>query len=107
MSDHEAELPEKPPISIWKRLCAGVALFVLAPFDGKPLRYKKAAHGVIVYSVGEDGVDNGGNIDLFWTGATRGRIWGFNYGTSSIGGSRRRNRNDGTPHDHPRSRRHS
>jgi hypothetical protein len=30
------------------------------PFDGKPLRYKKLAKVYIVYSVGEDTVDNGG-----------------------------------------------
>jgi len=30
------------------------------PFDGKPLRYKLTDTGVIVYSVGKDGVDNGG-----------------------------------------------
>jgi hypothetical protein len=32
------------------------------PFDGKPLRYKKLPDGVLVYSVGEDGVDDGGNV---------------------------------------------
>jgi len=30
------------------------------PFDGQPLRYKKLAKGYIVYSIGEDGADNGG-----------------------------------------------
>jgi hypothetical protein len=30
------------------------------PFDGQPLRYKKLANGYVVYSIGEDGVDNGG-----------------------------------------------
>jgi hypothetical protein len=35
----------------------------LDPFDGKPLRYKRLADGVLVYSVGTDGVDNGGIID--------------------------------------------
>ena len=30
------------------------------PFDDKPLRYKKLAKGYVVYSVGEDGEDNGG-----------------------------------------------
>jgi hypothetical protein len=30
------------------------------PFDGKPLRYEKLSKGYVVYSVGEDGVDNGG-----------------------------------------------
>jgi hypothetical protein len=30
------------------------------PYDGKPLRYKHLADGVIVYSVGPDKEDNGG-----------------------------------------------
>ena len=30
------------------------------PFNGQPLRYKKMAKGYVVYSVGEDGVDNDG-----------------------------------------------
>jgi len=30
------------------------------PFDGKPLRYKKLVRGYVVYSVGDDGEDNGG-----------------------------------------------
>ena len=30
------------------------------PYDGKPLRYKPLPDGVIVYSVGPDGEDNGG-----------------------------------------------
>jgi hypothetical protein len=33
------------------------------PYDGKPLRYVKRADGVTVYSVGHDGVDDGGTID--------------------------------------------
>jgi hypothetical protein len=31
------------------------------PFDGQPLRYKKLAKGYVVYSVGEDGRDDGGD----------------------------------------------
>ncbi len=31
------------------------------PFDGQPLRYRKDDVGVIVYSVGPDGADDGGN----------------------------------------------
>jgi len=31
------------------------------PFDGQPLRYKKLAKGCVVYSVGEDGKDDGGD----------------------------------------------
>jgi hypothetical protein len=32
------------------------------PFDGVSLKYAKRKEGVVVYSVGEDGVDNGGNV---------------------------------------------
>jgi hypothetical protein len=49
----------------------------LDPFDGKPLRYKKVADGVIVYSVGQDGIDNGGNIERVTTGTTSGMDLGF------------------------------
>lgn len=35
----------------------------LDPFDGKPLRYRRAKHGVVIYCVGQNGVDNGGNLD--------------------------------------------
>jgi hypothetical protein len=34
---------------------------LLDPFDGQPLRYKKLAKGYVVYSVGEDGKDDGGD----------------------------------------------
>jgi hypothetical protein len=30
------------------------------PFDGKPLRYNRLPKGYLLYSIGEDGVDNGG-----------------------------------------------
>jgi hypothetical protein len=33
----------------------------LDPFDEEPLRYRKLTHGYIVYSIGADGVDNGGS----------------------------------------------
>ncbi len=35
----------------------------LDPYDGKPLRYRKLPDGVVVYSVGLDGNDDGGRID--------------------------------------------
>jgi hypothetical protein len=34
---------------------------LLDPFDGQPLRYKKLPKGYVVYSVGEDGKDDGGD----------------------------------------------
>jgi hypothetical protein len=33
------------------------------PFTGKPLLYRSLADGVVVYSVGVDGVDDGGKLD--------------------------------------------
>jgi hypothetical protein len=32
------------------------------PFDGKPLRSKRLPDGIVVYSVGPDGVDDGGQV---------------------------------------------
>jgi hypothetical protein len=33
------------------------------PWDGRPLRYKRLPDGVVIYSVGTDGADNGGHLD--------------------------------------------
>jgi hypothetical protein len=35
----------------------------LDPYDGKPLRFKRLAVGVLVYSVGPDEADDGGVLD--------------------------------------------
>lgn len=40
-----------------------LAAVLLDPYDGKPLRYRHVQDGVIIYSVGQDAVDNGGNLD--------------------------------------------
>ncbi len=32
------------------------------PFDGRPLRYRRFAEGVVIYSVGENGKDDGGQV---------------------------------------------
>src|SRR5262249_35269283 len=32
------------------------------PYDGQPLRFRRVPDGVLIYSVGPDGVDNGGII---------------------------------------------
>jgi hypothetical protein len=45
-----ARLPDTLPVSA-----------PLDPFTGQPLRYKKLAKGYVVYSVGEDGEDDGGD----------------------------------------------
>jgi hypothetical protein len=34
----------------------------LDPFDGRPLRYRRLADGVVIWSVGLDGKDNGGRL---------------------------------------------
>ncbi len=35
----------------------------LDPYDGQPLRYSRLTDGVVIYSVGPDGTDNGGKLD--------------------------------------------
>jgi hypothetical protein len=32
------------------------------PFDGRPLRYRRLADGIVIYSVGPDGADDGGRL---------------------------------------------
>jgi hypothetical protein len=39
-----------------------LATVPLDPYDGKPLRYHRVEDGVVIYSVGQDGVDNGGHL---------------------------------------------
>jgi hypothetical protein len=39
-----------------------LAAVPLGPFDGKPLRYSRRPEGVTVYSVGPNGVDDGGKV---------------------------------------------
>jgi hypothetical protein len=50
------------PASLEKLKPDFLGVVPLDPFDGKPLRYRRVADGVIVYSVGPDGIDNGGNL---------------------------------------------
>jgi hypothetical protein len=52
------------------------------PFDSKPLRLKRTEDGLIIYSVGRDGIDNGGNLSTHpaATGADVGfRLWDPRY----------------------------
>ena len=30
------------------------------PFDGRPLRYKRLENGYVIYSIGSNGIDDGG-----------------------------------------------
>jgi hypothetical protein len=34
------------------------------PYDGRPLRLKRLPDGLVIYSVGADRTDNGGNLSL-------------------------------------------
>jgi hypothetical protein len=34
----------------------------LDPFDGRPLRYRRTAEGLVIYAVGDDGKDDGGRV---------------------------------------------
>jgi hypothetical protein len=51
------------------------------PHDGAPIRLGRFPEGVVFYSVGEDGVDNGGNVATLWKpGIDRGwRLWGVKH----------------------------
>jgi hypothetical protein len=67
------------PASIDK-LCPGYLRAVpLDPFDGQPPRYRRLDDGVVIYSVGRDGIDDGGNLDrefVTQTGVDIGfRLW--------------------------------
>jgi len=46
----------------------------LDPFDGKSLRYKRTNSGYMIYTIGEDGVDNGGQG---WDKTTKTQDWVF------------------------------
>jgi hypothetical protein len=45
------------------------------PFDGKPLRYERLGRGFVVYSVGEDGRDDGGAEETSKEMNRAGRTW--------------------------------
>jgi len=50
------------------------------PMDGMPLRYRRLPDGVVIYSIGSDRVDNGGNIERAMWGRRLGvdiglRLW--------------------------------
>ena len=36
------------------------------PFDGQPLRYRRREKGYVIYSIGKDGVDGGGEEREAW-----------------------------------------
>jgi hypothetical protein len=54
------------------------------PFDGRPLKLARHAQGITIYSVGVDGVDNGGTINIRRIPSAPGvdlgfRLWDLNY----------------------------
>jgi hypothetical protein len=51
----------QPPEILEELVPTYLAAVPTDPFDGQPLRYKKLAKGYIVYSVGENGKDDGGD----------------------------------------------
>lgn len=61
----------------------------LDAMDGRPLRYRRLADGVVVYSVGLDGTDDGGNLhrDATKPGTDRGlRLWDVSHRRRPRGG---------------------
>jgi hypothetical protein len=60
------------------------------PFDGKPLRLRRLADGVVIYSVGLDGIDNGGKIDWDLSRLPLPSSMGFDVGVRLWDVSRRR-----------------
>src|SRR5262249_897548 len=42
---------------------AFLAQLPVDPFDGQPLHYRPTADGVMIYSIGPDGIDDGGTLD--------------------------------------------
>jgi hypothetical protein len=51
------------PDSIDKLCPKYLAVVPIDSFDGQPLRYRRLEDGVMVYAIGNDGVDDGGNLD--------------------------------------------
>jgi hypothetical protein len=50
------------PATLAALVSGQLAAVPVDPFDGKPLRYRRLADGVVVYSIGPDGTDNGGRL---------------------------------------------
>jgi hypothetical protein len=51
------------PESIGELVPTYLAAVPIDPFDGQPMRLRRRADGLVLYSVGLDGVDNGGNVE--------------------------------------------
>jgi hypothetical protein len=51
------------PVTLDELVPAQLARVPTDPFDGKPLRYRRLADGVVIYSIGPDGRDDAGNLN--------------------------------------------
>ena len=40
----------------------GISKGLTDPFDGNPLRYQRAENGIVIDSIGPDGIDNNGDV---------------------------------------------
>ena len=65
------------PTSLDDLAAFGIPKVPVDPFDGQPLRYRVEDDGVTIYSVGENGIDDGGDIHRRgeMTGDTGFRLW--------------------------------
>jgi hypothetical protein len=52
------------PATVEKLVLEFLSVVPLDPYNGQPLRYRKFDDGIVVYSIGPDGKDNGGVLDL-------------------------------------------
>jgi hypothetical protein len=63
------------PDSLARLRPALLAEVPLDPFDGRPLRYRQRAGGIVVYSVGPRGEDNDGDLDPAESGNIGIQFW--------------------------------
>jgi len=65
------------PESLDELVPAYIDAVPLDPFDEKPLRYKVEADRIVVYSIGENEVDDGGDLERPEEGSKRAPDVGF------------------------------
>jgi hypothetical protein len=61
--EHYRQVHNRWPATLADLVPAGLAQVPLDPFDGAALRYRRLEDGVVIYSIGPDGKDNGGKLD--------------------------------------------
>jgi hypothetical protein len=72
------------PVSLDALVPAELAAVPIDPFDGHPLRFRRLPDGFVVYSVGPDETDDGGNLaeggNILKTGSDLGyRLWNVDH----------------------------